>query len=142
MQSVHSTLSNSYEENLKQLEKLWSPVIPFKAKPAKRRKSKKDKEADEEEEETNYLSFDVPLDPDDSDDEETVRVKVERLKNTTPEQWCEWRLQVQELIDSVGYTDNTKKPVKTYKSLLRGKILEKLPIGNIMLTAKPTCAVP
>ena len=121
---VHSTLRNSHEENLKHLEKLWPPAIPFKAKPTKKKKGKKDREADDEGEEANYLSFDVPLDPDDSDDEETVKVKVERLEDPTPEQWCEWRLQVQELIENLGYTDNIEKQVKIYKSLLRGKVLE------------------
>ena len=118
---VVSTLRHGREETLKELEKLWPPSIPF-VQPKKKESAKsKDDDGDTKDK---YLTFDIQLDPNDDDDEDTVEVKIPRIETATPEQWCEWRMEVEELLSEKGYIGDYSKRAKIYRGLLRGKLLE------------------
>ena len=69
-------------------------------------------------------TFNVPLNPDSKDTnekKETISVKVRVFESGTPEDWCEFRTEVNDLFESAGY-NTTAIQVKVYKSLLKGKI--------------------
>ncbi|CAB9515692.1 hypothetical protein SEMRO_732_G194380.1 [Seminavis robusta] len=125
MPSVHSKFMDEEAEQRKKVAKMWAPAISFFSD--KRRKGKSS-QGDEDEDSTNVRTFSVPLDPDTPEDDDkkkqyyTVKLPVFEMGDT-PEEWCEWRFNIDDLIKTLGYT-KTAQIVRVQRSLLKGKSAE------------------
>lgn len=129
----HSTLrhhKDSHEESLKYLEKCWPPAIPFvkpttKAKKKTKTASEGDTEEDETEDaESKTRTFRVKMVPGDKHFKDTYTVKVVPFEDGTPEEYCEWRTTVEQLIQDQGHGEDINKILATYRSVMLGKAQE------------------
>ena len=100
------------KEQRKTLEQLWKkPPIPFQRPGKKKAKSDSDEEDD-----TYTKTFNIPLNPDATDEtakKETYSVKLHVFETGTPEDWCEWRTEAEDFFEAEAYND-TAIQVKIY----------------------------
>ena len=97
------------------------PPIPFK-KP----KSKGNKKGDDVEDAIHYRQYSVRLDPkseDDMDKHNTYKKSVPTFETGTPEEWCEWRETIDDLLTSLQFT-KADEHYNIYQSLFTGQALK------------------
>ncbi|CAB9525295.1 hypothetical protein SEMRO_1656_G289050.1 [Seminavis robusta] len=125
MLTVHSKFVDEEAKRRKKIAKMWAPAIPYFPERKKKGKSSKD---EEDEDSTSMRTFSVPLDPDAGDDDDkkkqyyTVKLPVFEMGDT-PEEWCEWRFNIDDLVETLGY-NKTIQIVHVQCSLLKGKSAE------------------
>jgi hypothetical protein len=117
----------AFVDYMKKLERLCPPPIPFKLKKSSANEKSSGKD-DSEDDERNFRSFSVKIDVHD-DMSESFKQKVRVFDDGTPEEWCQWRLDAEELFNMMGFTtedeDDAHKQFNIYRSLLTGKTKER-----------------
>ena len=127
MTNAQSTLRSSgsqqdgslTNQRLKQI--LHSAPIPFIA-PKKSKSSKKsakdDSDSDSEEEsKTKTRSFEVDVDPN-NEDAGKYTFKIATFDSGTPEEYCEWRTEVDILLKAKGWNTNVESKLSMFRALL------------------------
>ena len=116
-----------FEEHKRAGNLLWAPPIPFYPKESKnnKKKSKEESDSEDDEDRTKYCTISLKLDPDKPLDEEGNKVthKIPSFESGTPEEYCQWRENVDEVFDRKDMC-NTHEMASCFKSFLRGKARE------------------
>ena len=116
-----------FEEHKRGGNLLWAPPIPFYPKESKshKKKSKDDSDSEDEDDKTKYCTISLKLDPDKPLDEEGNKVthKIPIFESGTPEEYCQWRENVDEVFDRKDL-ENAREMGNHFKSFLRGKARE------------------
>ena len=117
-----------FEEHKRGGNLLWAPPIPFypkEPKSHKKKSNKDDSDSEDEDDKTKYCTISLKLDPDKPLDEEGNKVthKIPIFESGTPEEYCKWRENVDEVFDRKDL-ENAREMGNHFKSFLRGKARE------------------
>lgn len=97
---------------------LSPPPIPFE-ETSKGKTLKDGKATEEEEDPTKSVSVDLKLNPDDKDSE-LMKRKVSVFKEGTPEDYCKWRVDFNDLIEHPTFQSPVAQ-ANILKTILKGK---------------------
>lgn len=98
---------------------LSPPPIPFLTRMSERELSTEAKKKEEEKNTTNYVSFDIRLDPTKKDSEK-IRRKLKVFENGSPEDYCKWRVDFDDLIRYPSFAKPEAR-ASVLNTLLRGR---------------------
>jgi len=100
---------------------LMPPPIPFD--PPSKKKSRSDRSRQKSEEDdadsTQYISFDIRIDPKDKNSEKVTR-KLKVFEDGTPEEYCKWRIDYDDLVTYPAFAKAEAK-LSHLTSILKGK---------------------
>ena len=100
---------------------LMPPPIPFD--PPSKKKSRSDrnrqKSDDDDTDSTQYISFDIRIDPKDKNSEKVTR-KLKVFEDGTPEEYCKWRIDYDDFITYPAFSKADAK-LSLLTSILKGK---------------------
>ena len=100
-------------------EKIWPAPCPFKPESKKTKNGSHGDGEDEEEETSKTRSFEISFDPNDEKSETYMR-KVQVFEDGTPEDWVKHKIEVQDLIQALGYK-TSEQQMNVWRSLFEGK---------------------
>ena len=95
------------------------PPIPFDPPKKKGRKDKGSPKSNDDEDSTKYVSMDVRLDPTDKHSEKVTR-KLKVFEDGTPEEYCKWRIDYDDLVANPAFSKPEAK-VSLLLTILKGK---------------------
>ena len=114
------TIANKQQKLIAEVQaramQLTPPPIPFDDHP-KKTKGRKDQKVDEEDE-TSYVTFEIKLEPDKKSSEKVCR-KLKVFDNGTPEDYCKWCKDFNDLVANPAYSSADAKAT-VLNTLLRG----------------------
>ena len=94
------------------------PPITFDVSSDKKKK-RNDCKGDDNDDETRYVVFEIRLDPE-GNSPEKVKCKLKVFDNGTPEEYCKWRMDYDDLVENPAYSSPEAK-ANILQTLLRGK---------------------
>ena len=106
-------------EALAKSMQLMPPPIPFDTPKKSGQKEKNSSKSKDEEDSTKYISFDCRIDPKDKNSEKVTR-KLKVFENGTPEEYCKWRIDYDDLATYPSFAKSEAK-ISLLLSVLKGK---------------------
>jgi len=97
---------------------LMPPPIPFD-QPSKKKTRKEGGRKSQEDDDTKYISFDCRLDPKNKHSEKVTR-KLKIFEDGTPEEYCKWRSDYDDLVSYQAFNTADAK-LSLLLSILKGK---------------------
>ena len=106
-------------------ETVYPAPIPLITKIKRKRKSKSSKKdgdssSDEEDDKTKTISFEIPMDPT-LNESETYILKVSTFEDGSPEEYCEWRQEMDDLLTAKDWQKDINHRLSVFRALLKGK---------------------
>ena len=108
------------------IEAIWPPAIPF-VRPKGKKQDKKskttdagdDNNKDDDDNDVKVRGFKIKLIPGDKNVKDTYMVKQRVFEDGTPKDWCEWRVEVTQLLANCGYTTPSTQLAAYWGLLMR-----------------------
>ena len=95
------------------------PPITFDVSSDKKKK-RNDRKGDDDDDETRYVVFEIRLDPE-GNSPEKVKRKLKVFDNGTPEEYCKWRMDYDDLVENPAYSTRKRKQI-SYKPCLEVRL--------------------